>query len=222
MYLERGEKRVFACATEWPGWCRSARTDDEALEALVSYGDRYAEVANRAHVRFHRPRATSELKVVERLKGSHGTDFGVPGKSPAADKRPLDGTELRRHRALLEAAWATFDASAEEAIGVELRKGPRGGGRDLDKIVVHVLEAEQAYVRELGARYAPPRAGIEDQMAGVRQKALEQLAAVAGGEKPEPGPRRTRPFWQPRYFLRRSAWHALDHAWEIADRSEPE
>lgn len=221
VYLERGEKRVFACAIEWPGWCRSGRSDDEALDTLVAYADRYAHVAKRARVRFRRPGATSELKVAARLKGSHGTDFGVPGKSPEADARPLHGTELKRHRALLEAAWATFDATAAAAIGVELRKGPRGGGRDLDKIVTHVLEAEQAYVRELGARSSAPRAGIEERMADVREMAIDQLAAVAGGEKPEPGPRRTRPFWHPRYFVRRSAWHALDHAWEIEDRSRP-
>jgi hypothetical protein len=222
VYLERGEKRVFAAAFEWPGWCRSGRTDDEALDALVAYADRYAEVAKRARVRFRRPRATSELKVAERLTGSHGTDFGVPGKSPAADKRSLDGTDLKRHSALLEAAWATFDASAAAAVGVELRKGPRGGGRELGKIVQHVLEAEQAYIRELGGRYKAPGASVDEQMADVRREALELLAAIVGGMEPEPGPRRTRPFWQPRYFVRRSAWHALDHAWEIEDRAAPE
>jgi hypothetical protein len=58
-------------------------------------------------------------------------------------------------------------------------------------------------------------------MADVRRASLDLLAAIAGGETPEPGPRRKRPFWQPRYFVRRSAWHALDHAWEIEDRSRP-
>jgi hypothetical protein len=27
--------------------------------------------------------------------------------------------------------------------------------------------------------------------------------------------------WTARYAARRIAWHALDHAWEIEDRSEP-
>ena len=26
--------------------------------------------------------------------------------------------------------------------------------------------------------------------------------------------------WMPAYFLRRAAWHVLDHAWEIQDKSE--
>jgi hypothetical protein len=222
VYLERGEKRVFAGAVDWPGWSRSGRTDDEALDALVTYADRYAAIAKRASVRFRKPRTATDLEVVERLKGGGGTDFGVPGATPAADKRGLDAKELRRQRALLEAAWATFDATADAAAGIALRKGPRGGGRDLRKIVRHVLEAEQAYIHELGARYTAPSAGVDELMADVRREALELLVSVAGGDEPEPGPRRKSPFWRPRYFVRRSAWHALDHAWEIEDRAAPE
>jgi hypothetical protein len=40
---------------------------------------------------------------------------------------------------------------------------------------------------------------------------------VAG--KPVADPRQTKRPWSPRFFVRRSAWHALDHAWEIEDRS---
>jgi hypothetical protein len=222
VYLERGEKRVFACAVEWPGWCRSGRTDDEALEALVTYAGRYAAVAKLARVRFRKPRMAGDLNVVDRLDGGSGTDFGIPAAAPPADERALGGAELKRGQSLLEAAWETFDAAAEAARGVELRKGPRGGGRNLRKIVTHVLDAERAYLHELGERYSAPSAGVEAQMVDVRRAALEFLAARAKGAEPQPGPRRTKPFWGPRYFARRSAWHALDHAWEIEDRAQPE
>jgi hypothetical protein len=41
------------------------------------------------------------------------------------------------------------------------------------------------------------------------------LASPNGGTPPVPKG------WPPRYAARRIAWHALDHAWEIEDRSEP-
>jgi hypothetical protein len=58
-------------------------------------------------------------------------------------------------------------------------------------------------------------------MAGVRATALETLTARGSGE-PVPNPSTARTLWSIRYFVRRSAWHALDHAWEIEDRSRPE
>jgi hypothetical protein len=217
--LERGEKRVFAVAVDWPGWSRSGRGEDDALEALVAYGERYAAVAKRASLAFTPPSSVAKLHVAARLQGSGGTDFGVPGVAPPADEEPLTGKDLARDQALLEASWATFDDAARRAGGVELRKGPRGGGRDLEKIVKHVLDAEHAYIGELGARYRPPHGDVQRQMRDVRQAELKLLASIAAGDKPVPGPRRTRPYWSPRYFVRRSAWHALDHAWEIEDRA---
>jgi hypothetical protein len=52
VYLELGAKRVFAGAIEWPGWCRSAKTEEQALEALVTYAPRYAKVVVGGGVRF--------------------------------------------------------------------------------------------------------------------------------------------------------------------------
>jgi hypothetical protein len=218
--LERGEKRVFAIAVDWPGWSRSGRSEDEALDALLVYGERYARVAKRASIPFSPPSAVSQVTVGARLKGGGGTDFGVPSVVSAADKRAVAPRDLKRLQSLLEASWATFDEAARKAKGVRLRKGPRGGGRTLTKIIGHVLEAEHAYLGELGARkYQPPSGSVAVQMDTVRLAELAMLAAVVGGEKPVPGPRRTKPFWTPRYFARRSAWHALDHAWEIEDRA---
>ena len=83
----------------------------------------------------------------------------------------------------------------------------------------HVLEAEVAYLGALGSRYPKPPRG-RDEMAWVRQLALATLDAVVH-DKPIENPRNTKRPWSPRYFIRRSAWHALDHAWEIEDRAKP-
>ncbi|MGH2463797.1 MAG: hypothetical protein ACRDFZ_09335 [Candidatus Limnocylindria bacterium] len=221
--LEAGGKRVFACALDWPGWCRSGKTDDDALAALVRYGPRYAAAIG-PEAGLDPPSSTDDLKVVERLKGAAGTDFGIPSKEAKADRRPVDEADLERMVRVLTGAWAAFDAAAERAAGHELRKGPRGGGRNRDKIVEHVLEAEEAYLRMIGGtgRGAPKAGrGKGSPMASIRDRALEALADRVNGVPLSENPRRRAKPWTPRYFARRSAWHALDHAWEIEDRVEP-
>jgi hypothetical protein len=166
-------------------------------------------------VPFDPPTSADELTVVEELAGGSGTDFGVPGTAAAAEAEPVDERELGHLRALLRAAWDELDAIAETARGHELRKGPRGGGRDLEKILGHVLEAEGAYVGQLGAR--PPKTADAEVM---RAAFLDTLEARVTG-RPIPDPRRTKAPWSPRYAVRRAAWHVLDHAWEIENRVEP-
>src|SRR5512146_125798 len=93
VYLEVGQKRVFACTLDWPGWCRSAKTEEQALEALAAYTDRYAVVAQEAGVAFP-PTSPIAFDIVERLEGSAGyTDFGAPGAIATSDKEPLTGEE---------------------------------------------------------------------------------------------------------------------------------
>lgn len=217
--LEVAPKRAFASALDWPGWSRGARTPEEALDALVAYGPRYAKVAKRAKAAYSPPRDVSGLEIAERLKGGSGTEFGVPGAWTKRESDPVKPAERRRLIGLLEATWATFDATARKAIGVELTKGPRGGGRELDKIIGHVREAEAAYLGQLGSR--PPPAGEEDQtrpMALLRTAFVAALEDAAAG-RPFANPRNTKKPWSVRYTIRRSAWHVLDHAWEIEDRS---
>ncbi|HJT64435.1 MAG TPA: hypothetical protein VJ839_06670 [Candidatus Limnocylindria bacterium] len=220
VYLETGWKRSFACALEWPGYCRSGKTDDEALEALARYGDRYLAAVS-PESGFSPPRSAGGLVVREHRKGGSGTDFGIPSGEAKADARPVDASELSRLRSLLTASWAAFDAIAEGATGRELRTGPRGGGRNLDKIVDHVLGAEEAYVKGIGCSTADIRvavAGSPDRLTAVRALALETMADRARGVALPENPRRKAKIWSVRYFARRSAWHALDHAWEIEDR----
>ncbi|MEO8245586.1 MAG: DinB family protein [Chloroflexota bacterium] len=218
--IERGAKRVFATAIAWPGWSRSGKTEEAALDALLASAVRYAAVATRAGARFDSPAAVRDLDVRETASGAGGTDFGVPSVAPAADAEPVAGADLERLDALLTAAWATFDAAAAAHRGADLRKGPRGGGRPLTKIIGHVLEAEEAYLHQLGSKRPKlaKDASVATRLTAVREASRIALVARAGDE-PLPDPNKVRKPWSPRYFVRRSAWHALDHAWEIEDRA---
>jgi hypothetical protein len=160
----------------------------------------------------------ASFDVVERLRGGSGTDFGVPSTPLGGDERPLSGKELARQRAVLEGAWDAFDAAAAAADGHDLRTGPRGGGRSLEKMTSHVLESQEGYLTQLGRRRPkPPASDMAGRMGQVRDAALATLEALARGDEPE-DPSAVKRRWSPRYFVRRSAWHALDHAWELEDR----
>ena len=215
--LEIGAKRTFARAIDWPGWCRAGRSEEEALEALLAYTLRYAAVVSALPTGWAPPSGRAQLHVAERVTGGPTTDFGAPGSPAPSDERPFAPGELARELAILRSAWSTFDAAASNAAGVDLRTGPRGGGRNVAKMVAHVLEAEEAYLVKLGSR-RPGENDQAQQMTRIRSRALDALAAVAEG-LPIAEPSQVRSRWSPRYFVRRSAWHALDHAWEIQDRS---
>jgi hypothetical protein len=208
-YLEVGAKRVFAGALEWPGWCRSGRNEDAALATLLAYGERYASVVDGDVGGFHIPVAVSELQLVERLTGDATTDFGAPSIAPAADARPVDVRGLRRLQAILDACWAALDRAVS--------KGPRGGGRELEAIVAHVVGAETGYLRHIAARSPVAEDELVGAAAVVRDTVRAALADAVKEGLPAAGPRGGR-IWSVRYFVRRTAWHALDHAWEIEDR----
>ena len=219
VYLEIGTKRVFAGALGWPGWCRSARGEDVALQALVDYAPRYARAIGTGARGLTRSMGVDDLRVTERLKGDATTEFGAPSQAPRADGGPLGAAELRRQIGLLRACGSALDAAASAATGAALTKGPRGGGRELDAIVAHVFEADRAYLSRIGARFPEPEDGdVRGAMEGLRDAIAAALTARARGEAPA-HPRRSGTYWSPRYFVRRSAWHALDHAWEIEDRA---
>ena len=216
-YVEVGAKRVFAGALDWPGWCRAARDEDGALEALVAYGPRYAGVLEGSGVRFTPPAKASTIEVVERLKGDATTDFGAPSIAPKADARSIDRRWRARQEKILRASWNAFDLAVKNVAG-PLEKGPRGGGREVDAIVAHVVGAEASYARMIGA----DAKGLDEADAGARDDeravVLESLELAVTEGIPAAGPRGGKR-WTAPYFVRRAAWHVLDHAWEIEDRS---
>jgi len=151
----------------------------------------------------------SSFEVAERAAGTATTEFGAPDVVAAVERRPIDAKDARRLAAIMASAWQTLDAVALVAPET-LRKGPRGGGRDRDKVVDHVVDAEVSYARMLGSRRRELDPGVT-----VRQALVAAVEAARSGEPDaEQG-------WPPRYAVRRIVWHVLDHAWEIEDRSDP-
>ncbi len=194
VYIETGGKRTFASAADWPGWSRSGKDEKSALENLAAYAPRYARVAKLAGVAL--PEDATDFKVIERLNGGTTTDFGVPHVPAKNEKKPMTKPEVEHMVGLLQACWKYLDkvrASAPE----ELRKGPRGGGRDRDQMYRHVVDAEVEYAKAVGLRLKEP----------------DRSAMVETFLNPN---RDTK--WPIPYAVRRTAWHALDHAWEMEDR----
>jgi hypothetical protein len=182
---------------------------------LLAYADRYRDALGSLTETLKFPRRI-DLVVVERLEGNSTTEFGAPGRKPSADSEPLTPAEERRLATLVRAAWATFDEAADRT-RTPLRTGPRGGGRDVERMREHVLEGEVGYLGGLGGKIDLPEGPIDVQFDAVRDAWLEAFRGRVEGSVPDRGPRGA-VRWPPRYAIRRSAWHALDHAWEIEDR----
>lgn len=209
---ERGTKKVFAWVVDWPGWCRSGKDATLARGAIVAIAPRYAQVAALAGITAPSPGDAGVLEIVESVPGDAATDFGVPHVITDLDRRPVDAAEAERLASLVAAAWTYLDTVAATA-PAELRKGPRGGGRDRDKMLGHVIEADHAYAREIGVRV--PQGSTEDRAAVD----AERDAVLAVLRLPSDGTPLAGRTWPLRYAARRIAWHTLDHAWEMQDRS---
>ncbi len=218
VYIETGKKKTFAGAVHWPGWCRSGSAEGAALQALLDYAPRYARVIHGSDIEFQIPTRVSDFIISERHAGNASTDFGAPAILLEADRELLERRESARLQTILLACWRAFDEVVGRAAGVELLKGPRGGGRDLDKIVAHVLEADRAYLARLAWKHQPD-GGYDpaEELKRTRQAVLDALDVAINEGLPERAPRGGA-LWPPRYFIRRVAWHVLDHAWEIEDR----
>ena len=211
--VERGKKkRVVACAFDWPGWDRSGKTEDEALAVLESYRPRYARVAERAGLADEFA-AAGAFEVVERLPGIGMTDFyGLSGVPAAPEHDAMTEAECDRKIALLRAAWATLDEAAAGA-SAELRKGPRGGGRERDEIVRHVVGWE---IYDLAKKVGVSEA-LETREDPAALAAYRDTFADAIRDRCARGETMART-WTLQFLIRRCAWHMLDHAWEIEDR----
>jgi hypothetical protein len=206
--VEATGKKAFASALDWPGWSRSGKDEHAALDALADHEARYRMVARAASVPF----APGRLTVVERVPGSATTDFGAPATAAKSESEPLGKADVRRVTALVAATWTVLD----DVVAVTppaLRKGPRGGGRDRDAMVAHVLGAENVYARKLGVRVPEPKVGGTRAITVQREAILDALrTGCASGAVVERG-------WLSRYAARRIAWHVLDHAWEMQNRT---
>ena len=207
IYVELGGKKAIAWSLEWPGWCRIRASEEAAVQALIDYEARYRLIAQRAGQDF----APGNLVVVERLPGDGNTAWGVPSVLASAETMPIDATSAQRNVALLRASWDILE-EVVEASPAELRKGPRGGGRDRDEIRRHVIEAERAYARKIGVRYRPFEMNDTSALKAMREEIADVLSKPSTGEPLISGG------WNASYAVRRMAWHVVDHIWEIEDR----
>ena len=84
-----------------------------------------------------------------------------------------------------------------------------------------MLGADVSYLTRLAWKHKPGNAeDLSEELGHTRQAILRALAAAVRGEIPTQGPRGGA-IWPPRFFVRRVAWHVLDHLWEIEDRAGP-
>ncbi|MFL5641343.1 MAG: hypothetical protein ACJ771_03280 [Chloroflexota bacterium] len=203
-------KRWVAVAADWPGLERGAKTDDEAVEKLARYIPRYLPVARRVGLDAELATQTDPA-IIGRYTGTGSTDFwGISFAPSPLDREPFDATTFDRSVALLRAAWAEFDETVAR-VSADLRPGPRGGGRSRDRIVQHVLGQEgDDFSRRVGA----PAEGDLDtpaELAEHRDRFVEAMRGWYAEGKPLGK-------WTVPYLLRHSAYHVLDHTWEMQDR----
>ncbi len=204
-------KKVVAVAPDWPGLERGAKTDEAAIERLLAYVPRYAAVTKLAgtEAAFASPTAA---EVVERYAGTGSTDFwGISFAFSSFDRQAMSGEDMERELTLLRACWAFFD-QVRSRVSAELQRGPRGGGKDRDRIVRHVIATEQDWTKKFGVR-APVRDG---KLAGEELDAHRE--AFCNSIRALHSQGRMARTWPLRYLIRHAAYHTLDHAWEMEDK----
>lgn len=203
-------KKVVAVAPDWPGLARGAKTGEAAIERLRSYLPRYAPVATLAGMDGAFT-ASATFDVVEQYPGTSSTDFwGISFAFSGIDQQDMSSDELERELTLMRACWAFFDG-ARSRVSAELQKGPRGGGRDRDQIVRHTLGAEQDWARKLGV-LTPQGAMLTDEGLNAHRDAYcDGIRAFNAQGKLA----RT---WPLRFLIRHTAFHTMDHAWEMEDK----
>jgi hypothetical protein len=214
--IERGPKgkRSVAFSLDWPGWSRGAKSPDVAVETLESYRGRYRPIADIAGMTQEFDDA-GPLHVVEDRVGTGSVDFWGISFSPSTEEReePMDPAALDRGITILQASWAFFDGVVAR-VSPEMRKGPRGGGRDRHRIVRHTIRTEsEDFAKQVGLRIPEEGALTPDGLRQHRETYVAAMRAYNAGEVEK----RMRSWTLP-FLIRHSAFHTLDHAWEMEDK----
>jgi hypothetical protein len=213
--LERGPKgkRTVAYSLDWPGWSRGAKTPELALETLEAYRERYLPVATLAGMGDDFA-AAGPIEVVEDKVGTGSTDFwGISFAPSSTESDTMGEAALERAITLLRGCWAFFDGVAAR-VSPEMRRGPRGGGRDRDRIVRHTIRTEsEDFAKKVGLRIPEYGAMQPGALGPYREAYVAAMRAYRRGEVPS----RMRSWTLP-YLVRHSGFHTLDHAWEMEDK----
>ena len=213
--IERGpkEKRSVAFGIDWPGWSRGAKSAELALETLESYRERYRPIADLAGLEREFDTA-GPLEIIEEKVGTGSTDFwGISFSPSATEHGPMSEAELERGITLLRACWGFFDGVTAR-VSPEMRKGPRGGGRDRDRIIRHTIRTEsEDFAKQVGIRIPEEGALTPDGLRQHREAYIAAMRAYNAGQVE----RRMRSWTLP-FLIRHSAYHTLDHAWEMEDK----
>jgi hypothetical protein len=211
--LERGPKgkRVVAFALDWPGWSRGAKTPEEALATLESYRQRYRRVATRARMTKEFDEA-GPLEVIEDRVGTGSTDFWGISFSPCSlEQGQMEDHEFTRKVKLLRSSWSYFDDVAAR-VSPEMRKGIRGGGRERDEIIRHTRGTEiELFAKKVGVRVPEGTALSGETLLAYRE---DYVAALREHHKGRTSLRT----WTLPFLIRHSAFHVMDHAWEMEDK----
>jgi len=211
--MELGRKKPVAVAVafDWPGWERSGKSEEDALRVLDTYRARYAKVAEFAGIAEGFSN-TSKPVVVERIEGIGMTDFyGLSMRAARPEQEQMSDADCERKIALLRACWTYFDDVAAR-VSAELQKGPRGGGRDRDRIIQHVNNVEISdFSKKVGLTTPIEAQADPDALRAYR----EEFCAAIRDYNARGAPARN---WTVQFVIRHSAYHLLDHAWEMEDR----
>jgi hypothetical protein len=206
-------KKVAAVAPDWPGLERGAKTREDAIERLRSYIPRYSQVAKLAEMDSEFD-TIKNVKVVEQYPGTGSTDFwGISFAFSSIDKQGMSGDELERELTLMQACWAFFD-DVRRRVSAEMQKGPRGGGRDRDRIVRHTLSAEQDWAKMIGV-LTPDGAMLTGEGLKAHRDAYCHAIRDYHSQGKLAGKMAK---WPLRFLIRHTAFHTMDHAWEMEDK----
>jgi len=213
--VERGPKgkKAVAFAVDWPGWSRGARGPEQAIETLESYRARYRPIAVAAGMDAQFD-SEGTLQTIEDRVGTGSNDFwGISYSASSVEQDPMDAGELERKLVLLQACWAYFDRVAA-SVSAEMRKGPRGGGRDRDRIIRHTIRTEsEEFAKHLGLRIPEEGALTPEGLRSHRANYLEAMRDYNVGKQ-----RKRMRNWTLAFLIRHSAYHVMDHAWEMEDK----
>jgi hypothetical protein len=212
--LEHGpkDKKVVAFAVDWPGWSRGGKTSEAALVTLEAYRARYRPIAAAAGMAAEFD-AAGGLEIAEDRVGPGSTDFwGISFAPSGFEHGPMGEQEISRKVRLLRASWSFFDDVAAR-VSAEMRRGPRGGGRDRDQIIRHAIRTEsEDFARRLGLAVPEGTALTAGGLSAYREAYVAAILAYNAGEGK---PMRS---WTLPFLIRHSAFHVLDHAWEMQDK----